>query len=103
MKKTESFREMKQKKSFRENFILTNILCSIRTKTLLTIFSIFVVFFGIILGIIIGVFSDTYFQYEGNLKIYKILIQTEPVNGMFEKIKKFLNNILQEPSGKTIK
>jgi hypothetical protein len=53
-----------KKKSFVDNFLCTNILCSIRTKTLLTIFTIFLIFFGIIVGIVIGVFSETYFQYE---------------------------------------
>eukprot|EP01080_Neovahlkampfia_damariscottae_P002407 gene2407-2871_t len=66
LERKDTFPAYKTKKSFRENFLLTNILCSIRTKTLATIFTFFVIFFGIITGIIIGVFSDTYFQYEVN-------------------------------------
>ena len=52
------------KKKF-DSFLLTNILCSIRTKTLLTIFLVFLIFYAIIVGIIVGIFSQTYFQYEG--------------------------------------
>jgi hypothetical protein len=66
-----------KKKKLVENFLLTNILCSIRTKTLLSLFSIFLIFFGIIVGIILGIFSDTYFKYERNSNL-----NSKKVNGM---------------------
>ena len=55
------------KKKTLDSFLLNNILCSIRTKTLLTIFLVFLIFYAIIVGIIIGIFSETYFQYEGKI------------------------------------
>ena len=60
----EKSEESPSKKKKFDSFLLTNILCSIRTKTLLTIFLVFLIFYAIIVGIIVGIFSETYFQYE---------------------------------------
>lgn len=48
------------------SIICSNILCSIRAKTLLTLLVAFVVFYCVILGLVLGVFPNTFLEFEKN-------------------------------------
>lgn len=45
-------------------FIFSNILCSIRGKALGTILCIFVIFYAVVLGVVLGTYPQTFLQYD---------------------------------------
>jgi PAS domain S-box-containing protein len=46
------------------DILCTNVICSIRSKTLVTVLIAFLVFYAVILGLILGVFPDTFLKFE---------------------------------------
>lgn len=46
------------------NFIFSNILCSIRCRTLGTILCFFILFYAVVLGVVLGSYPKVFFQFD---------------------------------------
>jgi hypothetical protein len=48
------------------SLIVTNILCSIRTKSLIILIVAFLIFYAAILGLVLGIFPNAFYSFESS-------------------------------------